>query len=92
MSRDRETNLAKGFAFISFADRESAARALERLDGREYIPSVSAVIGFTMLTAPFQTVIDISSCVWKLLKSRREIRFWCNTMSLLSSANLLFTK
>jgi translation initiation factor 3 subunit G len=33
LARDRETQRAKGFAFISFADRSDAARACEKLDG-----------------------------------------------------------
>lgn len=33
LARDRETQRAKGFAFISFADRDDAARACEKMDG-----------------------------------------------------------
>lgn len=33
LARDRETQRAKGFAFISFADRTDAARACEKMDG-----------------------------------------------------------
>lgn len=33
LARDRETQRAKGFAFISFADRSDAARACEKMDG-----------------------------------------------------------
>lgn len=33
LARDRETQRAKGFAFISYADRSDAARACEKLDG-----------------------------------------------------------
>ncbi|XHG03297.1 translation initiation factor eIF3 subunit g, variant 2 [Aspergillus wentii] len=33
LARDRETQRAKGFAFISFADRDDAARACEKVDG-----------------------------------------------------------
>lgn len=32
LARDRETQRAKGFAFISFADRDDAARACEKMD------------------------------------------------------------
>ena len=32
LARDRETQRAKGFAFISFADRSDAARACEKMD------------------------------------------------------------
>lgn len=33
LARDRDTQKAKGFAFISFADRADAARACEKMDG-----------------------------------------------------------
>ncbi|KAF7588815.1 translation initiation factor eIF3 subunit g [Aspergillus hancockii] len=36
LARDRETQRAKGFAFISFADRSDAARACEKMDGFGY--------------------------------------------------------
>lgn len=36
LARDRETNVCKGFAFVSFTMREEAQRALEAVDGRGY--------------------------------------------------------
>lgn len=33
IARDRETNLAKGFAFINFFDRDAAQRAQKKIDG-----------------------------------------------------------
>ncbi|KAF9920168.1 translation initiation factor eIF3 subunit g [Modicella reniformis] len=36
LARDRETNVCKGFAFVSFSSREDAQRALETVDGRGY--------------------------------------------------------
>ncbi|KAI5307299.1 DNA ligase (ATP) [Ascosphaera pollenicola] len=36
LAKDRETNLAKGFAFISYVERDDAARACEKLDGYGY--------------------------------------------------------
>jgi len=36
LAKDRETNKAKGFAFVSFADRGDAARACEKMDGVGY--------------------------------------------------------
>ncbi len=33
LARDRETGRAKGFAFVSFADRSDAAKACEKMDG-----------------------------------------------------------
>lgn len=36
LAKDRETQRAKGFAFVSFADRTDAARACEKMDGIGY--------------------------------------------------------
>ncbi|KAJ9149044.1 Eukaryotic translation initiation factor 3 subunit G [Pleurostoma richardsiae] len=33
LAKDRDTGLAKGFAFVSFADRSDAAKACEKMDG-----------------------------------------------------------
>ena len=36
LAKDRDTNRAKGFAFISFQERSDAAKACEKIDGCEY--------------------------------------------------------
>lgn len=36
LAKDRETGRAKGFAFVSFADRSDAARACEKMEGVGY--------------------------------------------------------
>ncbi|KAK9763074.1 translation initiation factor eIF3 subunit g [Basidiobolus ranarum] len=36
LARDRETNVCKGFAFVSFGDREDASRAIEGVDGHGF--------------------------------------------------------
>ncbi|KAK3082313.1 translation initiation factor eIF3 subunit g [Coniosporium uncinatum] len=36
LAKDRETGRAKGFAFVSFADRTDAAKACEKMDGYGY--------------------------------------------------------
>lgn len=36
LAKDKETNMAKGFAFISFADRDDAARACAKVDGCKF--------------------------------------------------------
>ncbi|KAF2163944.1 hypothetical protein M409DRAFT_57050 [Zasmidium cellare ATCC 36951] len=36
LAKDRETGRAKGFAFVSYADRGDAARACEKMDGYGY--------------------------------------------------------
>lgn len=43
LAKDRETGLAKGFAFVSFSDREHAARACEKMDGCKSLPSDSSI-------------------------------------------------
>lgn len=36
LAKDRETGRAKGFAFVSFADRDDAAKAMSKMDGFGY--------------------------------------------------------
>lgn len=36
LAKDRETGRAKGFAFVSYADRSDAARACEKMDGHGF--------------------------------------------------------
>ncbi|ORX96570.1 translation initiation factor 3, RNA-binding subunit [Basidiobolus meristosporus CBS 931.73] len=36
LARDRETNICKGFSFVSFSSREDASRALEAVDGHGF--------------------------------------------------------
>ena len=36
LAKDRDTGRAKGFAFVSFADRTDAAKACEKMDGFGY--------------------------------------------------------
>lgn len=36
VGRDRETGASKGYAFVSFEDRATAEKALERVHGRGY--------------------------------------------------------
>jgi translation initiation factor 3 subunit G len=33
LAKDRETGMAKGFAFVSYADRSDASNACDRMDG-----------------------------------------------------------
>ena len=43
LAKDRDTNRAKGFAFISFQERSDAAKACEKIDGCECPPPVPHV-------------------------------------------------
>ncbi len=47
LARDRETQRAKGFAFISYADRGDAARACEKMDGCMFSPPIEAMPSVT---------------------------------------------
>lgn len=53
LARDRETQRAKGFAFISFADRSDAARACEKVDGCTYHVPVFAGLARVLHTDLF---------------------------------------
>jgi len=44
LARDRDTQKAKGFAFISFADRADAARACEKMDGCKLLEKTKSQI------------------------------------------------
>lgn len=37
LAKDRETGRAKGFAFVSYADRSDAAKACEKMDGCKWL-------------------------------------------------------
>ena len=47
LAKDRETGRAKGFAFVSYADRTDAARACEKMDGCKFhLTLLDLVCGF----------------------------------------------
>ena len=51
LAKDRETGRAKGFAFISFADRADAQRACDKIDGCKYlIVSISILAADVLLS------------------------------------------
>ena len=43
LAKDRESGRAKGFAFISFADRADAQRACDKIDGCEFLAPFEGV-------------------------------------------------
>lgn len=48
LAKDRETGRAKGFAFVSYADRSDAAKACEKMDGCKFVQtSLSTTILMT---------------------------------------------
>jgi translation initiation factor 3 subunit G len=49
LAKDRETGRAKGFAFISYADRSDAAKACEKMDGCKWFNCVCVWIGEFLL-------------------------------------------
>lgn len=58
LAKDRETGRAKGFAFVSYADRSDAAKACEKMDGCEC--ALPQILDVTNLA---QLVTAILSCV-----------------------------
>lgn len=77
LAKDRETGRAKGFAFVSYADRTDAAKACEKMDGCKSLLSISRVCN--MLTY-LQSVSGISFCVSssrrRLSRQVRDDAFW----------------
>ena len=49
LAKDRETGRAKGFAFVSFADRSDAVRACEKMDGCKCLDSLLKLNSLTIL-------------------------------------------
>lgn len=69
LAKDRETGRAKGFAFVSYADRTDAAKACEKMDGCK-CPSIPRVMDHANV---LQSVSVILSCVSSL---RRRLKSW----------------
>lgn len=59
LARDRETQRAKGFAFISFADRTDAARACEKMDGCTFPSPLSSSF---VLSCEIQSLTSFLLC------------------------------
>jgi RNA recognition motif-containing protein len=80
LAKDRETGRAKGFAFVSYADRTDAAKACEKMDGCK----CCAFWRFRdSLLTMMQSVSDILSCVSSLrrrlkrvVEDRTEHAYW----------------
>jgi RNA recognition motif-containing protein len=64
LAKDRETGRAKGFAFVSYADRSDAAKACEKMDGCKFQNKFE----ISNDANRFQSVSVISSCVLSLLR------------------------
>lgn len=59
LAKDRETGRAKGFAFISFADRSDAARACEKMDGCEYLLHLTTFLSDTDRESSWLRALDL---------------------------------
>jgi translation initiation factor 3 subunit G len=67
LAKDRETNMAKGFAFISFADRTDASRACEKMDGCKF-----RVKPFSLFSASLSFLLTYSPVGYRHLILRVE--------------------
>jgi translation initiation factor 3 subunit G len=84
LAKDRETGRAKGFAFISYADRSDAAKACEKMDGCKFFFFISLNTHTqTHADTSLQSVSAISFCAsssprrlrsitWRRRRSSRE--------------------
>jgi RNA recognition motif-containing protein len=70
LAKDRETGRAKGFAFVSYADRTDAAKACEKMDGCK---SCTFLRCWELPLTISQSVSDILSCASSL---RRRLSWW----------------
>jgi translation initiation factor 3 subunit G len=71
LAKDRETGRAKGFAFVSYADRTDAAKACEKMDGCKW-PQYLARMLESLLTYAPQSVSVILSCASSLRRSLKR--------------------
>ena len=77
LAKDRETGRAKGFAFVSYADRSDAAKACEKMDGCKSSQCLQCCEApYMTLRQPAnscsQSVSAISSCVSSLPKRPKD--------------------
>jgi translation initiation factor 3 subunit G len=71
LAKDRETGRAKGFAFVSYADRTDAAKACEKMDGCKW-PQCAPRMLELLLTCVQQSVSAILSCASSLRRSLKR--------------------
>lgn len=74
LARDRETQRAKGFAFISYADRTDAELACDKMDGCMFPPFIGFF--FPALTDSSQSVTATSFSTSSLPSVRPRLVFW----------------
>jgi len=72
LAKDRETGRAKGFAFVSYADRSDAAKACEKMDGCKFQHAALVVLGDANF---IQSVSGILSCVSSSLRRLKRRGF-----------------
>jgi hypothetical protein len=70
LAKDRETGRAKGFAFVSYADRTDAAKACEKMDGCKFTLRVG--FGGWLLTI-LQSVSVILFCASSLRRRLKRL-------------------
>ena len=70
VGRDRETGAGRGFAFVSFEDKDTAQRAINRMNGRGY-DNLILNVGWSRKLPSFQCICFI---IDPILKEPREQR------------------
>lgn len=75
LAKDRETGRAKGFAFVSYADRSDAAKACEKMDGCKY----RSFHVLSTTTNNFQMVLVILFCASNSPRSLVTRGLCCST-------------
>ena len=79
LAKDRETGRAKGFAFISYADRSDAAKACEKMDGCKWFNRVC------WLGSVANTVQSVSITLSCASSSPRRLKRLCQVASCLQA-------
>lgn len=69
MTKDKETKENKGFAFVTFTDKDAAQRAIEDLQDREY--------KVVWLTKMLNFLHDMGFLVLSCMMRLHEMPWWC---------------
>jgi hypothetical protein len=77
LAKDRETGRAKGFAFISYADRSDAAKACEKMDGCKCFDRVCSLRTLANVVQSVSITLSCASSLPRRLKRTRHVALRC---------------